>query len=492
MKFDVLIITALREELEAVLSLTEDHSALSFTDKESANWSEDKDTDEFPFHYREFATKSGDALVVAAARAVAMGETAAADRCRALVAHLNPLCVAMTGICAGRKGSTFLGDVIVANRVFSYDHGKLVATTTPEGKREIQLFREIETYNLEKTWAISAEDFAEEVAWLNQLLGKRPLSLDVQRRWLLRILLLQESGEDPGPQSEPERRKLRFPRWPDVIAKLEADKDAAFDDDGVLKLTEKGRKRAREDYYKHPEEPEPDPDFQVHVGPIGTGKTVVQDAEIFKELAEIERTILGLEMEAAAIGFVAENVGLPSIIAKGVIDFADADKDGLFRTFAARASIAFLIAFLKKHPPRLTLARHATPVLVSEEHGAELRQMAKKWAEWFSLLLQPAWAVHALTLGRLDSEKELTELRQHFPQFNTLYAEWYGLNASLAGIPTVVWEMPGGQGGWGDKPTNPEDDAFVRQHNDVVRDLVSELKDIEFRQVITGQCDLCK
>lgn len=50
-------------------------------------------------------------------------------------------------------------------------------------------------------------------------------------------------------------------------------------------------------------------------------------------------------MEAAAIGFVAERIGVPSLIAKAVSDFADHDKDDGFRTFACRASATFLLAF---------------------------------------------------------------------------------------------------------------------------------------------------
>ena len=65
-------------------------------------------------------------LRIAAAWAGEMGESAAATRAATLIDQLSPNYLAMCGICAGKRGDTFLGDVIVADRVFSYDHGKLV------------------------------------------------------------------------------------------------------------------------------------------------------------------------------------------------------------------------------------------------------------------------------------------------------------------------------------------------------------------------------
>lgn len=49
---------------------------------------------------------------------------------------LSPRWLAMCGICAGRRGEVSLGDLIVADRVFSYDHGKLIASTGPDGQRQ--------------------------------------------------------------------------------------------------------------------------------------------------------------------------------------------------------------------------------------------------------------------------------------------------------------------------------------------------------------------
>ncbi len=372
MHLDVLVITALFDELSEVLALTDDNSA---------EWEEDTDPDGFRFHRRKFTTDSGEPLAVAAAWSGTMGEVAAADRSRALVMYLQPLCVAMSGICAGRRGDVFLGDVIVANRVFSYDHGKLIAATSDKGNRDEQLFHDIETYNLEKTWAMDAAYFASKNTWCQHLLSDRPLSLDIQRLWVLRTLLKHETEDSLEPVSHPER-DISCPSWSDVVESLINARTITVKN-GTMKLSKKGREFIMKDRLLYPDGPPQDPPFQVHVGPIGTGKTVRNDPDIFPRLKKLERNVLGLEMEAVAIGYVAEHVGIPSIVVKAVTDYADEEKDDSFRTFASRASIEFLIAFLKKHPPsslrktRPLLSHNATEAL-SKGVAAEVVKLLKE------------------------------------------------------------------------------------------------------------------
>lgn len=493
MKFDALVITALDEELDAVLSLTEVDGSLAFADPKKAKWVKTKDSTGFPYYYREFTTESNGALSVGAAWTGAMGETATADRCRALVADLNPLCVAMTGICAGRKGEVFLGDVILADKLFSYDHGKLIATTNADGSPGRRLLRELETYNLQNIWAMEAAGFVKDLNWLNKLLGSRPLSLDVQRGWVLQTLLLHETENGAKPWEHPDF-KVRCPRWQVVVDRLQRDKLVRVKN-GVMTFTSKGKNFALNQHLRFPDGPEPDPTFRVHIGPIGTGKTVVQDPNIFAELETVQRKILGLEMEAAAIGYVAENVGIPSIVAKAVSDYADLEKDNAFRVYAEKASSAFLIEFLKKYPPgslrrKGELKPDRLPVLVSSDHVAELHEIALKWATNFKSLLKPAWSANALSnLEKINSDEGLLALRQHFPEVRREYADWYSLNDALSGIWTMPWEV---MGQWGDKPMDSEGESLVREHNDAVRDLVAELAGIQSQTSISGECDLCK
>jgi len=363
MLIDVLIITALYDELQAVLALGDDHRA---------GWRDERDPAGFLYHHRAFPLHDREELRVAAAWSGAMGETAAADRSRGLIEFLKPLALAMSGICAGRRGDVFLGDVIVADRVFSYDHGKLIAATQ-DGHRIEEIFHDIETYNLEKAWAMDAAYFAPEREWQEELRAQRPLSLASQRGWLLRSLYAhQVEGADP-PQSHPERQQ-HCPDWPKALESLRKDRFVSLKR-GTLEITAKGRGSVLEERVRYVDGVPPDPSFKVHIGPIATGKAVRQDSEIFRRLAKFERKVLGVEMEAAAIGYVAERSGIPSIIAKAVSDYGDADKDDGFRHFACRASAKFLLSFLSLHPPR-SLKRNQFLSIAGDELKALPQQIA--------------------------------------------------------------------------------------------------------------------
>jgi hypothetical protein len=80
-RYDVLIITALLDELEAVLALGEDGKK---------GWTTAKDGDGFPFHFRELPREdSGEPLRIAAASFDEMGGDVTAVRATALIKFLD-------------------------------------------------------------------------------------------------------------------------------------------------------------------------------------------------------------------------------------------------------------------------------------------------------------------------------------------------------------------------------------------------------------------
>ncbi len=341
-QFDVLIITALLDELEAVLA---------FGEGGKARWAKLKDPDGFPFHYRELPRERGaEPLRIAAASFDEMGGTMTAARATALIKHLDPACLAMCGICAGNKKDVALGDVIVADRVFRYDSGKSVARRGKGGKRSEEFFHDIKTYNLEDTWRVDAAYFAREAAaWAADLVKDRPLSLEAQQRWLLRALYDHKQKGAVAPHEHPDREvccpsfdalwdRLRLPRY-----------GLLMDAPGVLALTKKGWGHATEVAYKYPKALPRDRDFKIHVGPIATAEALQKDPELFSRLEKVGRKTLGAEMEAASVGLVGVHLGRRSIIVKAVSDYGDEDKDDAFRAFAARASAEVLLRFLLRN-----------------------------------------------------------------------------------------------------------------------------------------------
>jgi hypothetical protein len=106
-KFDALIITALLDELEAVLALGEGR-------KEA--WTTERDPAGFPFHHREFPREvGGEPLRIAAASFDQMGGLPTVTRATTLINHLNPACAdarilsGNTGVSGARPGQSSPG-----------------------------------------------------------------------------------------------------------------------------------------------------------------------------------------------------------------------------------------------------------------------------------------------------------------------------------------------------------------------------------------------
>jgi nucleoside phosphorylase len=155
---------------------------------------------------------------------------------------------------------------------------------------------------------------------------------------------------------------------PDWAARIKAlrKKGLIADTPGELKLTEQGKRAVSEARLLDPEGQERDPGFRIHVAPIATGSAVREEPGLFDRLSLHIRKALGAEMEARAIGFVAEQLERRrSIIVKAVSDYADHDKDDAYRSFACHASAAFLLAFLQKHLRPESSSRASSPT--SEE-----------------------------------------------------------------------------------------------------------------------------
>jgi nucleoside phosphorylase len=337
---DVLIVTALQDELDAIRGVTD--GALG------EGWREARDRARYPFYLREYERLGGGAILVAVARAVKMGLLHSAMAATRLVGDLRPRCLAMSGLCAGWRKATFLGDVVVADRVFQYDAGKLKTYRSVGDHPVEEVLHDLETYNLDPHWYSVVEEFSRQ--WLDRFNYPRPLSHSYQERWLLNALYehAQDSNQ-PHPVVHPERRK-RCPDWAAVVEKARLGERINLT--RKLSLLRRGRAYVEAMRALHPDAMPEDPPLRVHLGALGTGSKVIVDSNVFETLSLVNRKIIGLEMEAVAIGAVAEEESIQHmIVVKAVQDFADEDKDDSLRHFAARASASFLLAFLRTHMP---------------------------------------------------------------------------------------------------------------------------------------------
>lgn len=96
----------------------------------------------------------------------------------------------------------------------------------------------------------------------------------------------------------------------------------------------------------------PENDLNIHIGPVGTGASVVADKRIHDYVREHNRNIIGLDMETYGVLYAAENSPKPRPIAfsiKAVCDFGDSSKDDKYQRYAAFVSTRFLYEFATRY-----------------------------------------------------------------------------------------------------------------------------------------------
>ncbi len=334
-RVDVLIVVALREELDAVL-------AQGIGQRRA--WTEAQDSTGATYFRCDEPNARGQTMRIAAAWLGDSGQEAATMRSRRLVDELDPACLANCGLCAGRPGAVSLGDVVVAEKVFPLEG--------PRGQdraadKDPYVFVG-NGYELDIAWRTNAAVMAADVEWSAGLTATRPPTLAAQVRWLLHALLDQR--ENPGNLAiQRKDRKQRCPNWSSAVQRSLASGDAVIDDTGALALTPSGLKAAQEERLLHPDEETAETPFRVHLGTLGTAIKITVDANFFPTYGPLARGFLGVDLESSAIASVATHLGRRWLVFRGVADFADKDKDDTIRDFAAKAAAASLFAFLTRY-----------------------------------------------------------------------------------------------------------------------------------------------
>lgn len=339
---DILIITALKEEYDEARKV--DTGALDA-------WLVDRNITGFEVAFRTYQASDGNPLRIALTWATRMRTTATVDAAGRLLEKLGARCLAMSGVCAGRRGKVNPGDVIIGSLLYTYDTGAVRTEYSKKGQPNTRFQAEPNPIPLDEQWLHCAQAFKVTAAanfagseWLN----KRPPTLEEQSNWLLAQL---RANVDPASHAESARRCPTWKATVERLRKLEyvsaqpplaiTDSGAAHVDD--LLLLHRGRL------------PEASP-WRIQVAPIATGNNVMRDPRLFDRLSDSMRDVLGVEMEAAAVAAIAHARRLQWIVMKGVMDHADDDKDDSLKAFAARASAESLIVFLRENLRGMTEA----------------------------------------------------------------------------------------------------------------------------------------
>jgi len=374
---DVLIITALKEEYDAVQAVAG-----------LRRWQE-HDDGPAPYSTISQRTAAGKTISIALARPTQMGGRGTGPIATTLTDRLRPACLAMCGVCAGNPSDTAPGDVIVAAPAYEWD----------EGKHHGDVFRaDHQQFPQDTRWVRAVQDFDPSG------LPSRGVATDEEAAvWYLERL---HQGQDP--RTHPARRRY-FPAstWEARLARLESDGFIAWRD-GRLALTDAGRDRIQRILYVDVDGPERLP-FAVFAGPMASGSAVMADPEIWDRLEITQRRILALEMEAATIATIAHERQVPHwLVAKGVMDHANFDKDDRFKAFAARASAEVLFALLGRLlSPAATSTRSVPPTreLPGSVKLEIVRRLTYDWQDLADLVGVPSYETRRFRAG--DEPREL-------------------------------------------------------------------------------------
>ncbi|WP_265579498.1 poly-gamma-glutamate hydrolase family protein [Leptolyngbya ectocarpi] len=336
---DVLVITSAPGEQDALFKCIDSYKESQY--EASRQW-ECKQLDDDTYYCRYFTCESGERIKVASLDTLDQGMNQAAIYASIFIKQLKPKCVAIVGICAGDQEQVYLGDIIVAEKLF-----------------HVRRFGDNKTYNLTSSWLRKIKVYDTEndyLEWQSNLCMTRPIGYKYQSYWLLHTLLMHEKNaqENPHPANHPDRDK-RCPNYRAVVNYLKSDKWVAWEE-SQLRLKQEGRNVIKRELalernsiadILRQERSYP----RVFIRPVGTGVDLVEEENFFRKMREEQRQhyVAAYDMEGYAVAEAAWTGNITKMIfVKSVSDFAGSKRrDGHFREYACSASATFLIHFLK-------------------------------------------------------------------------------------------------------------------------------------------------
>src|SRR5579885_2089069 len=117
--FDVCVVCALSEEAEAFIEALTELCGVPYETGQSTRNQRD-------YRYATIDNNQGEPLNILISWPPSYGPTEISLHLSSVLDEFKPCFAAMTGICAGDKNKVKLGDIVVAERAFSYDSGKIV------------------------------------------------------------------------------------------------------------------------------------------------------------------------------------------------------------------------------------------------------------------------------------------------------------------------------------------------------------------------------
>lgn len=311
-----LILTALTDESEAIKAL-----AAEEWKRQTFNGTE--------FYWRREVIREGRTIVLALVNVDAQGSAHMAAATVLWAGRLGARHLALSGICAGKRIDTALGDVVVFETVFDRAGGKRVAGQPVTTKYDNRSYfpRPDSAIGMVRNFAHNWKP--------HPSIEKRPPTIERQAHWYL--TQLREHGAS-GIRETAATCPNRF----EVEEWLR--KEKALGDDNSIKIGVESLRRKIEELSRAAS-PE---NIKILDGVSVCDVYVTCDDAYFQQAAlDHSRLIVALEMEAAGFLIGAKKVAAETaIVAKGVQDYAGLNKNDIFREYGAKAAGAFCVDFL--------------------------------------------------------------------------------------------------------------------------------------------------
>jgi nucleoside phosphorylase len=205
----------------------------------------------------------------------------------------------MSGVCAGNPEETALGDVVVGAPVYEWDEGKHSPAGFHGDHRQIPM---------DVRWLRAAQEFRS-----TGVSSYGEATEDEALLWFLEQLYREQE-----PRTHPALKRYFPPgTWKPRLDRLEADDFIVRDATGKPALTTAGSDRVQQRLYDDVDGPQHLP-FRVLPAPMASGSSVISDPKQWADLKAMGvRKIAAIEMEAATIATIAQDRGLPWLVAKG-------------------------------------------------------------------------------------------------------------------------------------------------------------------------------
>lgn len=331
----VCIVCALEKEAQAFLHMAEEHYHLAWISQISNHY-------KYSYRLSTLANEDEEPVAIHLSWLPRYGPNEMLLHLSHVIEENQPCFTIMTGICAGDRQHVRLGDLIVAERVFSYDTGKMV-----KGEQEQTVHRhDTLTYQLHENTLQFLHSFRH---W-EQLAAtfSRPASKRQQRDWLLERLLREQTASIKAiPRAELEEY---VPAWRELVQELQQGAQPFLSPAPALALLDKAMVEAL-DYGLEPFPFRDPPAPRCHIRPLASGRAVRSDNP-FKDIQIPVRGAVAIDMEGDGFARVMETerfLGIEWLIVKGVSDYADQDKDDSYHIYASNAAAVYALCFIKAY-----------------------------------------------------------------------------------------------------------------------------------------------